>query len=247
EALGEYVRSAAPEVLRADLGLHAAPLTRIVPLLRERLSDPLPEPVALEPVEERVRLLDAVAQSLLALAMRVPTVLVLDDLHWADGGTVALLRHVARFVPRARLLVLGAYRDVDVASDHPLTEALGTLPRETNYEQLGLGGLDAAAIKELVDTVADRVMPAAWVEALTREPSGNAFCLREVLLHVEEEGKLGRGGGGGSPELGPPRLPDTVRRVIARRLTRLPDTTTQLLGVAAAFTGGIDFEVARRV
>src|SRR5262249_10299584 len=95
EALGEYVRTAAPEVLRAELGLHAAPLTRVVPLLRERLPD-LPEPVALEPYEERVRLLDAVAQSLLALASHVPTVLVLDDLHWADAGTATVLRHVAR-------------------------------------------------------------------------------------------------------------------------------------------------------
>jgi len=124
EALGEYVRTAAPEVLRGDLGLHAAPLTRLVPGLRARLPE-IPEPVALEPQEERVRMLDAVAQSLLALATRVPAVLVLDDLHWADTGTVALLRHVARFASRARLMVLGAYRDVEVAAHHPLTEALG--------------------------------------------------------------------------------------------------------------------------
>src|SRR6516162_7441641 len=246
EALSEYVRATAPETLRADLGLHAAPLTRLVPLLRERVRD-LPEPVPLEPAEERVRLLDAVAQSLLALAMRVLTVLVLDDLHWADAGTVALLRHVARFAPRARLLVLGAYRDVEVASHHPLTEALGTLPRETSYEQLGLGGLDAVAIKELVDTVADRETPAAWVETLTRETSGNPFFLREVLLHLTEEGALVAAHGSAAPGPEKLQLPDTVRQVIARRLARLPDATTELLQVAAVFTGGIDFEVARRV
>src|SRR5262249_2668089 len=156
--------------------LHAAPLTRLLPLLRERLPD-LPDPVPLEPAEERVRLLDAVAQSLLAVAARMPTVLELDDLHWADPGTGALLRPVARSATRRRRLVLGAYREVEVASDHPLTEALGTLPRETSYEHLGLGGLDAVAIKELVDTVADREMPAAWVETLTRETSGNPFFL----------------------------------------------------------------------
>jgi predicted ATPase len=187
EALGEYVRTAAPEELRADLGLHAAPLTRLVPALREHLPD-VPEPVALEPSEERVRLLDAVAQSLLALAARVPT--VLDDLHWADAGTVALLRHVARFAPRARLLVLGAYRDVEVTGHHPLTDVLGTLPRETGYEQFGLAGLDPAAVKELVDAVAEHEVSAAWAEALTRETSGNPFFLREVLLHLEEEGAL---------------------------------------------------------
>jgi hypothetical protein len=108
EALTEYARRAPAETLRADLGLSAAPLARMVPELRERLPD-LPEPVALQADAERVRLLDAVAQGLLALAARTPTVVVLDDLHWADHGTVAMLRHVAR-CPRGRLLVLGAYR-----------------------------------------------------------------------------------------------------------------------------------------
>src|SRR5262249_26064675 len=185
---------------------HAAPLTRLLPLLRERLPD-LPEPVPLEPSEERIRLLDAVTQSLLAVAARVPTVLVLDDLHWADAGTVMLLRHVARFAPRARLLVLGAYRDVEVAAHHPLTEALGTLPQETSYEQLGLGGLDAATVRALVDTVAEREMPAAWVEALTRETSGNPFFLREVLLHLEEERALAGEDWSGA-ELGSLRIPE---------------------------------------
>src|SRR5262245_59240437 len=178
EALGEYVRTAAPEVLRSDLGAHAAPLTRLVPGLRERLPD-VPEPVALEPHEERVRLLDAVAQSLLALAARVAVVLVLDDLHWADAGTVALLRHVARFVPRARLAVLGAYRDVEVAAHQPLTEALGTLPRETSYTQVTLGGLDTPAVKELVEDVTAGPVAATWAETLTTETSGNPFFLRE--------------------------------------------------------------------
>src|SRR5215470_2187145 len=214
EALGEYVRTAAPEVLRADLGRHAAPLTRLVPELRARLPD-VPEPVALEPHEERVRLLDAVAQSLLALAARVPAVLVLDDLHWADAGTVALLRHVARFVARARLLVLGAYRDVEVAAHHPLTEVLGTLPRETSYTQVALAGLAAADVKELVEDVTERVFAPAWVEALARETNGNPFFLREVLLHLAEEGALERAD---AAALGPGFLPDTVRQAIERRL-----------------------------
>ena len=85
EALGEFVRTAAEETLRGVLGPEAAPLSKLVPAVRARMPA-LPEPVALEPYEERVRLLDTVTQFLLALAVRVPTVLVLDDLHWADPG-----------------------------------------------------------------------------------------------------------------------------------------------------------------
>src|SRR5262245_23241826 len=117
EALTEYARRAPVEALRGDLGVGAAALTRIVPELRERLPE-LTEPVALQPEEERVRLLDAVVQNLLAIAARAPTVVLVDDLHWADHGTVAMLRHVARFARRGRLLVLGAYRDVEIDDQH---------------------------------------------------------------------------------------------------------------------------------
>src|SRR5262249_47391353 len=116
-----------------------------------------------------------------------------------------------------------------------------------SYEQLGLAGLDAAAIKELVDTVADREMPAVWVETLTRETSGNPFFLREGLLHLAEGGVLGPADESAAPRPESLHVPDTVRQVIARRLARLPAATSELLRVAAVFTGGIDFEVARRV
>src|SRR5262249_54694276 len=172
----------------------------------------LPEPVALQPDAERVRLLDAVAQGLLALAARVPTVLVLDDLHWADHGTVAMLRHVARFARRGRLLVLGAYRDVEIDGQHPLRGALGALPRATSYEQIALAGLDSTAVQELLESVADQEVPPALVTAITRETSGNPFFIREVLLHLVEEGALVHEGGGWSAAVAVEamRIPDTV-------------------------------------
>src|SRR5262249_8750272 len=154
------------------------------------------------------------------LAARGPTVLVLDDLHWADPGTVALLRHVGRFAAHGRLLVLGTYRDVEVDAQHPLAQVLGTLPRETSYEQLHLRGLDVRAVREVVRPVADRAIPAGWVEALARDPSGNPFFLREVLLSLDEEGTWDRDVSAPAGLAAPP-LPDSVRQVIGRRLARL--------------------------
>src|SRR5262249_51306975 len=198
----------------------------------------LPEPVALQPDAERVRLLDAVVQCLLALAARALTVVVADDLHWADHGTVAMLRHVGRFARRGRLLVLGAYRDVEIDGQHPLRDALGALPRETTYEQIGLTGLDTAAVQELLETVADQQVPRALVSAITRETSGNPFFIREVLLHLVEEGTLVRTGGRWSATVAVEAIaiPDTVRQVIERRLGRLGELARRLLDVAALFT-----------
>src|SRR5262249_6473972 len=248
EALAEHARSTVSDDLRADLGIGAAPLARLVPMVRERLAD-IPEPVALQPDEERVRLLDAVTQCLLAIAARAPTVLVLDDLHWADLGTVTLLRYAARFAQRGRLLVLGAYRDVEVGRQHPMTDALAMLPREASYEQLRLSGLDCTTVRELLETVVDQEMPEVLVGTITRETSGNPFFIREVLLHLVETRTLVRESGRWTARtpIAEMRLPDTVRQVIERRLGRLSDAARRLLDVAAGFTQTVHFEVARRI
>src|SRR5262245_23475562 len=93
EAIETYARAVTPDELRRALGPGAPPLARLVPSLRDRLPD-LPEPVPLQADEERFRLLDAVSQLLIAASERTPAMLVLDDLHWADRDTVAMLRHV---------------------------------------------------------------------------------------------------------------------------------------------------------
>jgi class 3 adenylate cyclase/tetratricopeptide (TPR) repeat protein len=247
EAIAEYARKADAATLWADLGPGAAPLARLVPAIKERLPD-LAEPVPLNPDEERTRLIDAMTQFLLAIAVRTSTVLVLDDLHWADAGTVALLRHVARFAPHGRLLLVGAYRDVEVGREHPLADVLGVLPRETAYDQVALAGLEAAAVHELLESVADQEVAQRLVATITRETSGNPFFIRAVLLHLLEEGVLTRDGASWSvSRLDRIGLPKTVRQVIERRIGRVSEPATQLLRAAAVFTGGIDFEVARWV
>jgi predicted ATPase len=169
--------------------------------VRERVPD-IPDAVALQPDEERFRLLDAVSQFLLATAARTPVVLIVDDLHWADKGSIAMLRHVARFASRSRLLILAAYRDVEVDRSPALAEALGALPRETRYEHLQLQGLERAEVEQLLETIADQKVPDALVAAISAETSGNPFFIREVLLHLVEEGKIFRREGQWASNLG---------------------------------------------
>jgi predicted ATPase len=95
EAIAGYGETAGPERLRADLGPAGAALVRIAPRLAQLLPD-LGPPPALQPDEERFRLLDAAAQFFTALSGRATVLLVLDDLHWADAGTALMMRHVAR-------------------------------------------------------------------------------------------------------------------------------------------------------
>jgi class 3 adenylate cyclase/tetratricopeptide (TPR) repeat protein len=249
EAIEEYARSAEPEALREDLGLGAGPVARLVSSLRERLPD-IPEPVPLQPDEERFRLLDAVSQFFIAASQRAPVVLVLDDLHWADKGTIAMLRHVARFAPRHRILLLGAYRDVELDRQHPLADALGALHRETNYERVVLKGLDKQAIGELLSTIAEQEAPQPLVDAISSETDGNPFFIREVLLHLVDTGALYRKDGvwtsdaASIEELG---IPEGVRQVIGRRLSRLSEHANRLLTAASAFSSAFSFDIVRNV
>src|SRR5262249_44344646 len=123
------------------------------------------------------------------------------------------------------------------------------LPRETSYEQIALAGLDPAAVQELLTTIADEKAPQALVTAITRETSGNPFFIHEVLLHLVEEGTLVREGGrwNATVDVDAMRIPDTVRRVIARRLGRLGEPARRLLDAAALFTETVRFDIAARV
>ena len=244
EALGTHARESDPEALRAELGSFGAIVAKIVPQLRERLPG-LSEPASLAPEEERHRLLDAVAQMIWSLGQRAPLVVVLDDLQWADGATLALLRHLARFLGRHRVLVIGAYREGEVDLRHPLGDAVAALRRELAVERVGLSGLDREAVAELVEATLEREVPEHFVDGLTAETGGNPFFLREVLLHLVAEGKLE---GGEQVSLWPVSIqemgiPDRVRQVIGRRLARLSREAVRFLAAASCCTGAFRFDL----
>ena len=113
EALSALSGQAELRELRSDLGFGGPPLARIVPLIRERIPD-LPQPTALAPNEEQFRILDAAVQFMVAAARRRPMLFVIDDLHWADAGTLTMLRYVSRFLKESRISLVANYRDAEL-------------------------------------------------------------------------------------------------------------------------------------
>jgi class 3 adenylate cyclase/tetratricopeptide (TPR) repeat protein len=245
DAIDNYAKEAVVESLQADLGHSAGAIARLAPSLRDRLPD-FAEPAALQPDEERFRLLDAVSQFLIATSQRAPVVLVLDDLHWADKGTIAMMRHVARFVTKHRILMLGAYRDVELDRQHPLSDALAQLRREVEYERIALKGLEESDIGAMLTSITEQEVPEAFVHAISDETDGNPFFIREVLIHLTEEGKIFQQDGRWTSnvsiaEMG---IPEGVRQVIGRRLSRLSDSANKLLTAASGFNGPFHIDLA---
>lgn len=246
EALGEYARTCPAERLQRELGPGAPPLVQLIPQVRAILPNTaLPTP--LPPDEERLRLYEAVAQFLLTMAQDQPAVLVLDDLHWADSDSLRLLRYVARFVSRSRLVLVGIYRDpsVELHRQPSLSEVLAVLRRETDYERIPIRGLAEEEVAAYLDQAGQQPLPQALVRAIYAETNGNPFYTREVFRHLIEEEKIVSRAGRWSTDLSVSALgiPEGVRQILGRRVSRLSQETQRLLRFASAFTGGFTFQV----
>ena len=189
EALSSLAQRAELRQLRSDLGFGGPPLSRIVPLIRERLPD-LAQPASLGPNEEQFRIFDAVVQMLRATARRRPLVLVIDDLHWADAGTLNMLRYVSRFLEDSRVCLIGNCRDIELNQERPLNGLVAGLSRVTNFERIVLGGLDDLEVGDLLSTIAARSVHETLLSAIQAESGGNPLFVREILMHLIEEGKL---------------------------------------------------------
>jgi predicted ATPase len=157
-----------------------------------------------------------------AIARRCPALLILEDLQWADQPTLLLLRHVARSTQGAPLLVVLTVRD-DEAMGANLRAALVDLARDHAFERHPLGGLDAAAVAQLVTARHGAVPEREAIDELRRETGGNPFLVAELVR--------------GAPDGG---LPASVREAIDARLDRLPAVARRVLAVAAAIGASFD-------
>jgi DNA-binding CsgD family transcriptional regulator len=233
EALHSYIRTREPEKLQTELGGDAAEIARLVPEVHERLQIDRRGPGS-DPEQERWRLLQAVSEVLHRIALVGPLLLVLEDLHWADQGSLDLLLHVARNLAASRLLVVGTYRDVEVDSAHPLSTTLAELRRVREVPRLHLRGLSTEETQRMLSIVADRAVQPRLAETVQRQTEGNPLFIQEILRDLVEEGLLDHGDGcPGGESLSDLPVPAGVRDVIGKRFSRLSPDCVRLLTVAA--------------
>ncbi|MFZ3474959.1 BTAD domain-containing putative transcriptional regulator [Streptomyces sp. 4.24] len=183
-------------------------------------------PAAARPAGEdvavgRFRLHRAVWQWLAEAARGRPVALLLDDLHWADAETLALLSGTVDLAPGTPLLVVGAYRPDEV--EGRLGDTLAALARRSPA-RVALRGLAEESVAEVVRAVGGpREVDAETVAALTERTGGNPFYVRESARLLGSEGSL----------VALSEVPEGVRDVLRRRLGRLPEPVVSVLRLAA--------------
>ena len=181
--------------------------------------DPLTTPRPLGPLHDVAAQLDDAARSALRDAAQPheiftavhehlqahPSVLVVDDLHWADQGTIDLLRFLLRRIGGTSSLVVGALRDEELDLAHPLRSLLGDVARAPDAVTIPLGPLSLDAIARLIG---DRPVDPTQILELT---GGNPFFVTEMLDHDGDD------------------LPVSVRDAILARTTHLDAEAWDLL------------------
>jgi predicted ATPase len=233
---------------RALLGTDAAEISRLMPQLSRLFSD-IPAAMELAPAQSQWILFKAVGELLGRMASGNPLLLLIEDLHWSDQGTLALLEHLARNIHKIPALIVGNYRDDELDSKGSLAKTLGELTRLRLAEQVSLSGLTESAVAEMVQSLSGSEPSPALVRLLHKTTDGNPFFVGELIRHLAERGQLADFNRKVSPELTPDQLdlPDSLRLVIGRRVNRVGDETRSVLAAAAVIGRSFPFALLEAV
>lgn len=221
-------RNVAPATLRRAIPRRWPELARLLP---DDGQSPLPAPAG-GPDEAR-RIPRAVSGFLEELSGHGPMAILLDDLHWVDESSLELVRHLARSTRNRRVLLLGAYRDLELRPDQPLQRALNDLDREGLIERIHLADLNEGETAELISLLIGDPDP-SFAEKVQRLTDGNPFFTRELVHSLREQDALAWRDGRWEWER-PTRgeVPASVRALIGQRVARLSPLTREVLRPAS--------------
>jgi DNA-binding SARP family transcriptional activator len=240
QALRTYVREANPDLLRAQLGNGAADLAQLLPDLRALFPE-IAEPPPPDLEGSRFRLFDVTSSFLVNAAEARPLVIVLDDLHAADEPSLLLLQFLARQLGESRLMIVGAYRDIDPALADPLTTTLMELGREPVTRKLELAGLDEPDVVRFLELAAPGASATDLGRMVHAETEGNPLFVGEILRLLASEQRLDE------PPTAPLAIPQSVREVIGRRLRHLSHRCNELLVLASVLGREFDLDALTRI
>jgi tetratricopeptide (TPR) repeat protein len=232
--------------LRASLAPAAAPAGAVFDATAGATN--LAPNLGLNAAAEQQRLFESFVTLAAQLAAHAPVLLVLEDVQWADSGSLFLVRHLARRAraARLRLLVVLTYRDAEVADTCCLPEVLFDLQRERLAARLKLARLDREQTARVLETMFREALAPELVDAIYRETEGNLFFIEEVCKTLIEDGKLvPHNGRWQAASLDDLRVPQSVRETIQARVGKLPEAAQEVLRTAAVIGREFEFAVLR--
>ena len=225
-----------------------ADILTLAPNLRPRYADaPINQPLDTQTEEERIY--DSVLELCARLSLRTPLMLFLDDAHWADPGTLSLLRHLARRSrntlqkARPRLMIVITYREVELDEARALHHVLLDLNRERIATRIKLTRLNKARTRDMLAVMFDEEITPEFLDGIFRETEGNPFFIEEVCKTLIESGKLTYSEGRWRrPSMADLQIPQSLRLAIQTRVGRLTSQAQEALSLASVIGREFDFD-----
>ncbi len=235
EAIREWVHEQSTEELKECLGPSAVELAKLAPEIESRLGTLSPNP-PLSPNEERLRMFDHVARFFHNLSEDKGLLLFVDDIHWADQGTLSLLHYLLRHLRSERLMVLACYREVELDRQHPFAASLVEWNRDHLAMRISLIRLTAEQVGRLLSFLfGQEGVSQDFTQAIYHDTEGNPFFIEEVIKSLIEQGQIYRVEGRWErQEISMLAIPQSVKEAIGRRLDRQNQTCMDMLHTAAA-------------
>jgi tetratricopeptide (TPR) repeat protein len=236
-------QAASLDDFRNRMGENAPELAQIAPSLRRVFPD-IPQPMELPPAQKRRYLIQSVSQALGRATQTRSYLYILDDLHWADESSLALLTHLANRISQLPLVIVGTYREGYSENNPALVRTMEELLR-LGVRPLKLAGLSKNDIAQMLTALSQRQAPESLVSAIFEESQGNPFFVEEVYRHLVEDGKVFDATGQFRTEITVDEtdVPENVRLIIGRRLERLDENEKRVLAAAAVIGRSFSFQL----
>jgi tetratricopeptide (TPR) repeat protein len=223
-----------------------AELVTLAPELRARFPDVPANPV-LEPLAERERLCESLSALCGGLAASAPLLVFLDDLHWADSGTLYVVRQLARVAPRLRLLMVLTYREIELDESGALNELLYDLTREHLATRIKLSRLTLSETRQMLETLFSGPVAEELSGGIFQETEGNPFFVEEVCRALMQDSRLSLEDGRwrSSVDIQELRIPQSVRLAIQIRVGKLPEAAQEILRLASVLGREFSYDILR--
>ena len=218
-----------------------ADLLTLAPELRLRYPD-VAANERLAPEEEQQRLLESLFTWFSALTAEGHLLLVVEDVHWADSGSLTFLRYLARRLKGRRAMIVATYREVELDETLPFQELLRDMNQERLANRIKLSRLDKKGTEALLGTLFAEEITADFLDAIFREAEGNPFFVEEICKTLVDSGALHfESGQWKRPEaIGDWEIPQGIRVAIQSRLGKLSAEDLSALQLGALL--GREFE-----
>ncbi len=197
--------------------------------------------------QDRIRLFQGITEFLSNASEKRGVVIFLDDIGWADHVSLQLFHYIARRVPERKVLLISAYRDVELPDEHALVKVTLDLNRQRIAQQISLNRFTHEYVSQLLTTHLQGRVSREFSQLIYSKTGGNPFFVEEIVRSLIDQDLLENSEQGWTVKgIQQVEIPTSIRALVRQRISRLGDECVQFLSIASIMGMEFSFDVLKR-